>query len=139
MASCSIQTFGHNKHGSKIGGCVPLGEGELGPPNTMSPRLRPTSVPSGILIHPAVTTQQTWAEIWGLCFYFWGAGSPSNTKSFGSRPTSIPSGILIHSAIWPQRKWAENWGLCPLWVGELGPHLTQCGRGRGLSASQVSS
>jgi len=25
----------------------------------------PTSVPSGILIHPAVWPQQTWAENWG--------------------------------------------------------------------------
>jgi len=38
--------------GRKLGGCAPLGEGELGPPsNTMSRRLRPTSVPSDILIH----------------------------------------------------------------------------------------
>jgi len=34
-------------------------------------------------------------------------------------------------------KWAENSGLFP-W-GELGPHLTQCGRGRGLSSCLVSS
>jgi len=27
----------------------------------------------------------------------------------------------------------------PLWGGELGPHLTQCGKGRGLPACQVSS
>jgi len=28
---------------------------------------RPTSVPSGILIYPAVWPQQTWVENWGLC------------------------------------------------------------------------
>jgi len=34
--------------------------------NTMSPRPRPTSVPSGILIHPAVWPQQTWTLVdWG--------------------------------------------------------------------------
>ena len=37
----------------------------------MSPRLKPTSVPSGILIHTAVWPQQTWAKHWGLC-PFWG-------------------------------------------------------------------
>jgi len=31
----------------------------------MSPGLRPTSAPSGILIHPAVWSQRTWAENWG--------------------------------------------------------------------------
>jgi len=56
------------------------------------------------------------------------------------RPTSIPSGILIHAALWPQQIWAENWrALCPFWSGELGPHLRQCVRGRGLPACQVSS
>jgi len=28
-------------------------------------------------------------------------------------------------------------GLRPFWGGELGPHLTQCGQGRGLSACQL--
>jgi len=45
---------------------------------------------------------------------------------------------LIHAAIWPQQIWAENWGLCPFWGGDLGPHLTHCGQGRGLPAYQVS-
>jgi len=31
----------------------------------MSRESRPTSVPSGILIHPSVCPQQTWAENWG--------------------------------------------------------------------------
>jgi len=68
-----------------------------------------------------------------------GAGSPSNTKLPGPRPSSIPSGILIHAAIWPQQIWTEYWGLCPFGEGKLGPHLTQCGHGRGLPACQVSS
>jgi len=42
------------------------------------------------------------------------------------------SDILIHLAVWAQLTWAENWGV-------LCPHLTQCGRGRGLPACQVSS
>jgi len=28
--------------------------------------------------------------------------------------------------------WAENWGALPFGEGQLGPHLTQCGHGRGL-------
>ena len=46
----------------------------------------------------------------------------------------MPSGILVHAAIWPKQIWAENGGYAPLGEGELGPHLTQCGKGRGLPA-----
>ena len=89
----------------QIGGAVrPFLEGGAGSPsNIMSPGPRPTSVPSGILIHPAVWPQQTWAKNWGLCpFSRGGAGSPSNTMWPGPRPTSMPSFILIHPTIWPQ-------------------------------------
>jgi len=55
-------------------GSVPLW-GELGPPsNTVSPGPRPSSVPSGILIHPAIWPQQTWAKNWGAV-PLWGRGS----------------------------------------------------------------
>ena len=68
-----------------------------------------------------------------------GAGLPCNTMSLGSRPTLLPSGILIHRAIWPKQIWAANWGeLWPFGEGDLGPHLTECGQGRGLPACQVS-
>jgi len=41
--------------------------------------------------------------------------------------------MLIHAAIWQQQIWAENWGVCPYGGGGgLGPHLTQCGQGRGV-------
>ena len=33
----------------------------------MSPRPRPTSVPSSILIHSVVWPQRTWAKNWGCC------------------------------------------------------------------------
>jgi len=72
------------------------------PSNTTWPQPRPTSVSSGILIHPAVWPQQTWAENCGGCAPLGGwAGSPSNTMWSGTRPTSITSGILIHLALWP--------------------------------------
>ena len=64
---------------------------------------RPTFVPSGILIHPAVLPQQTWAENWGLCpFKGGGAGFPSTTMWPGTRPISVSSFILIHPTVWPQ-------------------------------------
>jgi len=69
--------------------------------NTMWPGPRPTSGPSGILIHPAVLPQWTWAEKWGLLWSLF-MGSSSNTMWPGPRHTSIPSGILIHPTDWPQ-------------------------------------
>jgi len=48
------------KWAEKGGAAVPLSVGGAGSPsNTMSPGLRPTSLPSGILIHPAVWPQYT--------------------------------------------------------------------------------
>jgi len=58
--------------GRKLGGCVPYG-GEAGSAcNTMWPGPRPTFIPSGILIHPAVCPQQTWAENWRRGSAPWG-------------------------------------------------------------------
>jgi len=75
-----------------------FGEGGAGSPsNTKSPRLSPTSIPSGILIHPTIWPQQIWAENWRLCPFGGGVGSPSNTMWPGPRPTCVPSFILFHS------------------------------------------
>jgi len=75
VASWSIQPFGHNWHGPKIGDCAPLGEGSWVASNTMWPGPRPISMPSFILIHPAVRPQQTCTENWGCCApFFWGGG-----------------------------------------------------------------
>jgi len=116
VASSSIQPFGHSRHGSKTRGLSPSYGEAATPPNTTSPGPRFTSVPSGILAHPAVWPQRTLAENWGgLCPFRGGVdGSPSYTMSPRLRPTSVPSGILIHTAVWPQWTWAENRGLCPL-------------------------
>jgi len=70
----------HNRHGPKIGGSAPFCEGGAGSPsNTKSPGPRPTSIPSGILIHPAIWLQQIWAENWGLCRFGEGSWVSSNT------------------------------------------------------------
>jgi len=61
--------FGHNRQGPKIGGglWLPLLGGSGSPSNTVWSGPRPTFIPSGILIHPAIRSQQIWAENWGLC------------------------------------------------------------------------
>jgi len=72
----SWYSFGHNRHGPKIGGgALPplLGSGARSPSNTMSRGLRPTFLPSGILIHWAIWPQQIWAKNWGAVT-LWGRG-----------------------------------------------------------------
>ena len=69
--------YSHNRHS---GAAVPLclcGGGTLQSIcNTMWHGPTPTSVPSGILIHPAVWPQQIWAKNWGrLCPGLWGRRS----------------------------------------------------------------
>jgi len=77
---------GHNRHAPKRGGgaVVSLSWRAGTPSNTMWPAPRSTSVPSGILIHPAV-----WLKIGereSAPFLGRGAGSPRNTMSSGRRP-----------------------------------------------------
>ena len=57
--------------GRKLGLC-PLfwGGGAGSPSNTKSPGLRPTSIPSGILMPQAVWPQRKWVKNWGLCPLF---------------------------------------------------------------------
>jgi len=75
---------------------------------------------------------------------------PSNAMSLGSRLTFILSGILIHPiqpfgysrhgrSLYGRRLEIGEGGAVPLSMGELGPHLTQCGLGRGLPPYQVAS
>jgi len=54
-------------------GAAPLLARAGSPSHTMSPGPRPTSISSGILIHPAVWPQRTWAENWRVVPPFlWG-------------------------------------------------------------------
>jgi len=97
ISSWSIEPFGDNRHGPKLGGgAVPpfLWKGAATPSNTMSPGPRPTSVPSGILIHSAIWPQQTWGKI-GVCAPF-GEGKlgPHLTQyglGWGLHPRQVPS------------------------------------------------
>jgi len=45
----------------------PFCSGAGSPSSTMWPGPMPTSIPSSILIHPAIWPQQIWAETWGGC------------------------------------------------------------------------
>jgi len=55
VASWSIQKLGHNRYGPKIGCPPPFGGvGAGSPSNIMLPGLRPTCMPSSILIRPTV-------------------------------------------------------------------------------------
>jgi len=65
--------------------------------NTMCPGPRSISLPSGILIHPAVCPQHTWANKWGLC-PFWGRGS------------CVP---VYHNVAWAEAYLATKWRLDP--------------------------
>jgi len=96
-------TPSHNIHGQKIArvGCALFFGGAGSPSNTKLPGPRPTSILIGILIHPAVWPQRTWAANWGLCPFWRGSASASNTMWPGPRPTTTPSFILIYPTVWP--------------------------------------
>ena len=66
----------------------------MSPSNTMWPASRSTSVPSGILMHPAIWPQQTLAEKWGAVLLFGGDGSAANTMWPGPRPRPTPRQVL---------------------------------------------
>ena len=58
--------------------------------------MRPTSIPSGILIHAAIWPQQIWAQNWcSVLLSGRGSGFPSNTMWPGPRPTSVPNFIHL--------------------------------------------
>jgi len=79
------------------GADVPLGGGTKSASNTMLPGPRPTIVPIGILIRPAVWPQQTWAENWG-CAPFLGRGS------------WVP---IYHNVAWTKTYLSTKWHLDP--------------------------
>jgi len=83
----------------------------------MWPGPRPTSVPNGSLVHPAVWQQSTWAAYYtdaakpmpiniksgaDVPLSVGAPGSPFNTMWPGPRPTYMPSFILMHPTVWPQ-------------------------------------
>jgi len=67
QVQCSNEIAKNIKNmGRKFGGLRPFfGEGAGSLSNTNSAGLMPTSIPSGILTHLAVSSQYKWAENWG--------------------------------------------------------------------------
>ena len=79
----------HNRHGPKRGAAGT-------PSNAMWPVPMTTSVQSGVLNHPAVWLQYTWAKNWV------GVGVPIEHNVAQADAYLHTSGILIHAAVWPQ-------------------------------------
>ena len=101
VASWSIQPFGHNRYGPKIGGSAPFGGGELASHLTqcrLSWGLPPYQVASWS-IQPFGYNRYGPKIEGSIPFWGRGAGSPSNTMWPG--PTCTPSFILIRPAVWP--------------------------------------
>ena len=89
--------------------------------NTVWPGPRPTFVPSGILIHPAIWPQYTWAEIWERPFL--GELGLYLTQCCLGR--GLPPYQVASWSIQPfgHNTWADNWEglLCPhVWGGGAG-------------------
>ena len=82
VASSSIQPFGHNIHGAKnwVGAVSYFLWGAGSPSKTKSPGPRTTSIPSGILVHPAVWKQRILAKNCGLCPFRRGQLGPHLTQ-----------------------------------------------------------
>jgi len=89
--------------GRKVGSAVPLLGGAGSPSNTMLSGPRPTSLPSGILIHPAVWPQQVWTENQAVVPLLWELGPHLGLTVWrGPRPTATQSGTLIYQTVCPQ-------------------------------------
>jgi len=123
VASSSIQPFGHNRHGPKIEWrwVCPFSGGSWVPiENKVAWEARPTSIPSGILVHPAVWPQQTLAENWG------GSSAPLREGELGPYLTQCRVGRglpLYQVASWSMQPFGHNrrgpkigW-LRPFWGG----------------------
>jgi len=90
----------------------------------MSPGPRSTSLPSGILIHPAFWPQQVWAENWGLCPF--GGGGAGNSSRHNKLENNL---LLLLFSLCMSIKLLTTFVF----------HLTQYRLGRGLSPYQVAS
>ena len=83
-AVAEMGDLGHNRQGPKRGGgaAEPLSRAVRTPSNTMWPGRRSTSVPSGVVIHPAVWPQRTLAENWAAVpLQGRGAGFPAYERA----------------------------------------------------------
>ena len=122
-----IQSFGHNRHGPKIGGLCPLFWGL----DThlmqchLSPGLPQYQVASWS-IQPFAHNKRGPKIAEAAVPPFWGGtGSPCNTMSPGLRPTFVLNCILNIQTFGYNRHGPKIGDCAPFWRGELGPHLTK--------------
>jgi len=106
--------------------------------SAQSPGPTPTSIPSGILVHPAVWPQRSLAENLGTACPFreGGAESQSNTMSPTLRPITVRSGILIHTTVWYNRHRPKIRGLRSLFGEGAGSPSNTKSLGYGLPYTQ---
>jgi len=134
---------GHNRHGPKRGGrscCAPfVGPGT--PSNTMWPGLRSASVKWRF--HPSnrLATIDMGQKLGGggCALFSGGSWVPIEHKVAWAEAYLHTK---WHQSIQPfghNGHWPKIGGSVPLRGGELGPHLTQCRVGQGLSPYQVAS
>jgi len=107
-----------NRHGPKLGGggCALFTGVSGSPSNTKSPGPRPTSIPSGILVHPAVWPQRTLAENWGCAPLGGRELSPRLTQcriGQGLSPYQVASSSM--QPFGNNRRGPKIWGSAPLW------------------------
>ena len=87
--------------GRKLGVSAPfLGRGGGSPSNTKLPGPRPTSIPSGILIHPATTDMGR--QLWGGCAPLGEAELCPHLTQCGQGRDLSACQVLIHPTVWPQ-------------------------------------
>ena len=112
----------------KVGGAaVPL-LGNRSPSNAMWPGLRPTSVPTGILIHSPFGHKRQGQKVGAAVCLFGGAGSPCNSMSPGPRPTSVKWHLDPSSRLASINLGRKTRGCCAPFRGRwLGLHPTQSG------------
>ena len=119
------------------GGSTPfVGEKTGSPSNTKSPELRPTPIPSGLLMHRTV---------WPMAKIEMGTkiGRGAPPLLGGGTEAYLHAKYHLHSfnhlaTINMGRKFGGG-GSAPFWGGECGPHLTQSRLGRGLAPYQCKA
>jgi len=127
-----VGPFGYKRHRPKSGGllsqcCAPFHGRAGSPSNTMWPGPRPTSVPSGILIHPSVWPQQTTTTTTSTTTVL-----RPHVQDYPGEPV-VPKETFTH--VWPQQTCAKNWeGVAvPLFGGAESPSNTMWARPRPIS------
>jgi len=99
-----------------------LGRVEWGPHLTQSLGLRPSSIPSGILIYAANWPQQIWAEIWLGAVPLWGRGSWVPIQHNVARAEAYPH-VMFHlgpSTVDERRRQTDR-----QWINSIGQTVLQ--------------